>query len=71
MNWDQFLQYAFPTIITGCIVYGVTEVSKMRSSMDGMNLKLARLLEKSLWFEKSLNEHNRRLIAVERKNQGE
>lgn len=66
MNFSNFIEWAFQGLIAGAVVYGVNALSKLRDSIEELNSKIATILEKNIWHERALEDHDDRIRVLER-----
>jgi hypothetical protein len=65
MQFDQFVSWAFQGVISGAVIYGVAEMKGLRTSIESLNAKLERIIEKTDWHGKELDKHDERLRRLE------
>ena len=57
MDVQQLMTWIIQTLVPGAIVYGVTEMRKLRSSIDALTITVATYGEKTITHEKTLDKH--------------
>jgi hypothetical protein len=62
----DFISWGFQGLVSGCVLYGVGQLTQLRKSIEHLNEKLATVIEKTGWHEKELDRHTRRLDRLER-----
>ena len=55
MEFSQFVEWVFYGLIGGCFVYGVSLLSKLKDSIDILNIQMATIIEKTHWFNNEIN----------------
>ena len=64
---QQFFDWAFKSIITGCIVYGVGVMSKLQASVENLNVNVAVVIERVANHEKEIERLERTKMDKENK----
>lgn len=57
MDFSQFVQWVFYGVIGFASVFAVSVLSGLRRSVDDLNSKIAIIIEKTVWIEKTLDRH--------------
>lgn len=65
MTVEAWVAWAFQGVITGAIIYGVTEIKGLRTSIESLNIQLARIIERTGSHEKEIDKHDERIRALE------
>lgn len=65
MNFTDFIQWVFYGVVGGSAVYGVSILSHLKNSIDDLNIKMAKLIEKNDWHEKMIERLEKRVEKLE------
>lgn len=65
MTFREFVSWGFQGLIGLFIMYGVTMLGDLTKSVNELNKNVAVIVEKNLWHEKLLENHNARLRTLE------
>jgi len=65
MLFSQFIVWCFYSLLSGCAIYGVTVLSKMQSSIESLNEKMATVIAKHDSHDKILVDLNERVKYLE------
>jgi len=65
MDFNFFIEWAFYGIISLSAIMGIKILTQLRDSIDKLNIKVARILEKTSWHEKELDNQNKRINKLE------
>lgn len=63
--WEKFLEWAFYGVISGGTLMVVAFLRSIKDSIVELNKSVAIMLEKSEWYEKKLEEHDRKIEILE------
>jgi hypothetical protein len=66
-DWANFFDWAAKGILGGICMYGVHILSQMKNSIDSLNEKVARIIERTEWHSKELEKLEERIITIERR----
>lgn len=66
MQFSEFMQYLFYSLLSFCAVYVTGTLSKLRESIDSLNAHIATLLEKTSWHEKQIERHDEKISNIEK-----
>lgn len=66
MSFDQFLTWIIEGVLGGSAIYGVKILGDLKKSIDGLSLQVATIIEKTVWMEKHLDNHEDRLSDLEK-----
>lgn len=64
-NFAQFIQWGFYGMISGALVYAVRILSDLEKSVEGLNIKIATVIERTSNHEKQIDMHDNRLRRLE------
>lgn len=67
MDFSHFIQWGFEGLISGALIYGVSVLTNLKSSINILNERIATIIEKTAWHEKELEKHEHRIIRLESK----
>lgn len=62
---QQFIQWAFYALITGCAIYLVAILDNLNKYVKVLSEQMGMIIEKTAWHEKELDDHNGRLRNLE------
>jgi hypothetical protein len=65
MEFKDFIEWAFPALIAGAVIYGVDLLRQLKNSIDALNVNVGTLVERSAWHEKELEKLDARLSKLE------
>lgn len=65
MDFNFFIEWAFYGIISLSAIMGIKILTQLRDAIDKLNIKVARILEKTSWHEKELESQNKRINKLE------
>lgn len=61
MDFSKFVEWSFYAIISGCSVYGVNVLSKMKEDISLLAITLAKIVTKVDGHEKRLDKHEEKI----------
>lgn len=64
-TWTSFIDWASKGIIGAVCMYGVHVLSQMKNSIDSLNEKVARIIERTEWHSRELEKLENRVIRLE------
>lgn len=67
MKVDEILHRVFWGLITAVSMYAASTMNSMQNTMSEMNLKLAQIIQRNEYLEKSQIDHENRIRNLERK----
>ena len=67
MDHDEFIKFVFYGLISLVSMYCASQLKEAKDSIQGLNEKLAALIEKMMWHEKKIDEHSERIKTLETK----
>lgn len=67
MSPDQILGYILEGFITLAILAGLYILQNLKNSIDQLNLKVATIIEKTMWHEDAINDNKERIRSLEEK----
>lgn len=67
MDFNQFVQWVFYGVIGFASVFAVNILSGLRRSIDDLNNKIAVVIEKTVWIEKTLDLHHKEIEKLKDK----
>ena len=65
MEFVQFIEWAFYGAMSLGVLSAVRILSHLNDSVESLNIKIAQVIEKTLWIEKNLEYHNQRIQSLE------
>ncbi len=72
MQWPDFVHWAFQALLTGCVVYIIADINKLKEKADKilenqneMRTEDAKKTEKLNWHERELYKMDTRIDKVE------
>lgn len=57
MEFSQFVTWCFYGVVGFAALFAVNILSGLRRSVDDLNNKIAIIIEKTIWIEKTLDRH--------------
>lgn len=67
-TWASFADWASKAFLGGVCVYGVNVLTQMKNSIDSLNDKVARLIERTDWHSRELEKLDHRISKIEDKD---
>ena len=67
LDITQFIQWLLYGVLSGCAMYAVNVLSKMRDSIDQLNIQVAVIIEKHDTHDNEIKELKTRLHDLETK----
>lgn len=64
-TFADFMQWGFYSLIAGAIIIGVKLLGELNNSVNGLNTRIAVLIERMAWHDEKLNAHDERLMRLE------
>jgi prefoldin subunit 5 len=67
MEWNVFIDWALKAVLGGVAFHGVHVLSEMKKSIDSLNNKMAKLIERTEWHSKEIDRIEARILRLEEK----
>jgi len=64
-DFGSFATWALQAILAGAVVYAVTILSRLQTSVEQLNSQIAVIIEKTSWHERELERHDDRISQIE------
>ena len=68
MQFNQFVEWVFYGILSGCFIYGVSILKDLNKSIETLNNQIAVVIEKVTWHEKWLERHDGEIQVLRNNN---
>lgn len=67
MDFNQFLSWAFPALLSSVLIYGVKVLQDIKTSVDELNERMATIIERTAWHEKEMERLNDKILWIEKR----
>ena len=57
IEYNQFIQWLFFGVVGFAAIFSVRILSSLKDSVDNLNVKIAIIIEKTVWIEETLDRH--------------
>lgn len=65
MQAAELIEWGFQGLLTGGLIYGVTVLTGLKSSIDHLNQQVAKIIEKAAWHETFMQKNELRIQQLE------
>jgi prefoldin subunit 5 len=65
MEWDIFVDWMLKALLGGVVLHGVHILSEMKKSIDALNNKMAKIIERTEWHSKEIDRLDQRMTRLE------
>jgi hypothetical protein len=65
MDFSKFVEWVFYGVLGGSAIYGVSILAHLKNSIDQLNQRMAQIVEKTQWHERTIDDHNERFKETE------
>lgn len=69
-NWNSFADWAMKGLIGGGCFYGIHILAQMRNSIDSLNQKVAKIIERTDWHSHEIKKLENRVMRLEDRRNG-
>lgn len=66
-NWQSLIDWIMKAILGGIFSYAVHILSEMKNSIESLNEKVAKVIERTEWHSKELEKLDYRMTRIEEK----
>ena len=66
MEFEYFVNWAFMAIMSGAVIYGVSILTKLNSSIQELNVTVAQMLVKHEFHDKEIDEMKKDIHFIQK-----
>lgn len=65
MQFSEFITWGFLGILSAGLAFLIAILNEVKISIQGLNERMAVMIEKTVWHEKALEKHDERIAKLE------
>ena len=64
IDYNQLIQWVFFGVVGFAAVFAVNVLQSLKNSVEQLNEKIAIIIEKTVWIEKTLDKHQKEIERI-------